>query len=89
MTWPAAFCTGVGVGLASYGGLWLTVRRMVRRPGGRGLLGLSWLVRFLLVALVFYALSREGTAMLLLGIGGLLLARWYLLVRLGGLGHGS
>ena len=33
MNWIAAVGAGVGLGLAYFGGLWLTVRGVVRRPG--------------------------------------------------------
>jgi F1F0 ATPase subunit 2 len=80
MTWFAASATGFGVGLVSFGGLWLTVRQLVRRPRRQFWLGVSGLARLLLIGLAFFALCREGPDMLLAGLGGLWLAR-YCLIR--------
>ncbi|HZT80694.1 MAG TPA: ATP synthase subunit I [Gemmataceae bacterium] len=84
MTWFAALATGVGLGLAYFGGLWLTVRHAAGRRGGALLLALSRFARLALAGLTFYALLREGTACALAGLLGLLLARWHLLSWLGG-----
>lgn len=88
MTWFAAITTGFGLGLASFGALWLTVRQLVCQPKWRVLMGASGLVRLFLVGLVLYALSCEGPDKLLAGVAGLWLARWCLLRKLGGVKHG-
>jgi F1F0 ATPase subunit 2 len=88
MSWAAAAVTGAGLGLTYFGGLWLTTRRLARGRGGRGLATLSWAARLALATAAFYALSREGVEPLLAGLGGLWLARGYLILRLGGPGGG-
>jgi F1F0 ATPase subunit 2 len=87
MNATTALTTGVGLGLVHFGGLWGTVRLLHRRDAAR-LLVLGQLTRFALAAAVFYGLSREGAAMVLLGLLGFWLARLTLLVCLGGPGHG-
>jgi len=82
MTWFAAITTGFGLGLASFGVLWLAVRRLVRLPQRRALIGASTFVRLFLVGIVMYALSREGPDKLLAGLTGLWLARWCLFLEL-------
>jgi N-ATPase, AtpR subunit len=99
MNWLVALTLGVGVGLAYFAGLWLTLRASLPNPaaagpvgirhhgGGRMLLGASYFARFALVAVVFAALSREGLGHVLLGLAGLLLARHWLIGQIGGIGH--
>jgi F1F0 ATPase subunit 2 len=84
MSWPAALITGLGLGLAFFGGLWLTVRRIARGRGRSGLLVASGLGRLALAGLVLGGLSREGAGPLLAGLGGVWLARWSLVRQLGG-----
>lgn len=85
MNWAAAASTGFGLGLAYFGGLWLSVRGLrcgsvsvVRFAAGR-------LARLALAAVTFFALLKSGgTAALLTGLAGLLAARSYLLREIGG-----
>jgi F1F0 ATPase subunit 2 len=86
MTWLVAATTGASVGIAYFGGLWLTVRRVAQGPRPI-LFVLSRVARLALVAGVFYGLSREGADMVLAGLSGLWLARWLLIRQLGGLSH--
>jgi hypothetical protein len=86
MNWVAAV-TGAGLGLAYFGSLWLSTRRLVQGRGGISPVG-RW-ARLALAAVTFCALGREGIGSLLSGLGGLWVAREYLLLRLGGAGHGS
>ena len=88
MTWLTAVTTGFGLGLASFGALWLTVRQLVSRPRRRILTGAGGLARLFLVGLVLYALSREGPDKLLAALAGLWLARSCLIRGLGGVRHG-
>jgi F1F0 ATPase subunit 2 len=81
MTWFAALTTGFGLGLASFGGLWLTVRQLVCRPRRRIVMGASGLARLFLVGVVLYALGRDSPDKLLAGLVGLWLARSCLLWR--------
>ncbi len=90
MTHALALTTGAGLGLTFFGGLWLTVRAFfLRKAQSRFLLGVSQLLRFVLVGLTLYGLSREGSDMLLAGLGGMWLARCWVLREVGGKGHGS
>jgi F1F0 ATPase subunit 2 len=81
MNWLAALGTGAGMGLAFYGGLWLTIRRLAAAPRVASWLGLSRAARLALVGLGLYALGREGIDMVLAGLAGLWLVRWYLVWR--------
>ncbi len=87
MNCAAAVTTGFGLGLVSFGSLWLTVGALVRRPRWRIVLGLLRVVRLLGVALVLYGLCREGAGMLLAGLAGMWLARTWLVWQVGGILH--
>jgi F1F0 ATPase subunit 2 len=83
-----ALIAGAGLGIVFYGGLWLTVRHLLRRPRGPVWLWLSNGIRLAVVGLSFYGIGREGPDKLVLGLGGLWLARWGLVHHLGGQRHG-
>ncbi len=83
-----AFTVGAVLGLLYFGGLWLTVCRLRWQPRWHVGLALSSGVRLALVGLTFYLLSRGGAGRLLAGLGGLWLARCYLIRHLGGSHHG-
>lgn len=70
----AGVAAGAAVGLAYFGGLLATVRRL-RRTGGAGLLPLSLLLRLLLAATVLVVLARWSPLALLVALGGLLSVR--------------
>ena len=89
MTWIAAGASGAALGLVYFGGLWLTVAGVVRRPSRVGWIPISGLVRFSILGLGLAALSRSGAGGLLAALSGLWLSRWYLLRRLGGLKNGG
>ncbi len=78
----AALSTGAGMGLAYYGGLWLTLGR-VERPARLSFVA-SWTARFTIVGLSFYMLTAQSIAFGIAALTGLLLARGYLLRNLGG-----
>ena len=85
MNWVVALCTGFGLGLAYFGGLWLNVRGL--RPQARSAVGFAAArtVRLGLAAVTFYALLETGgTLAVILGLAGLLAARWYLVRTIGG-----
>ena len=82
MNWAAAAGTGFGLGLAYFGGLWFGVRRLRRGEAARFAAG--WTARLALAAVTFYALLKAGgTAAVIAGLAGLLVARWYLLRTVG------
>lgn len=83
-----ALTTGFGLGLVSFGTLWLSVGELVRRPDRRVYVCASRIVPLFVVGVVFYGLSQDGIATLLTGLCGLWLARWSLIRRLGGTQHG-
>lgn len=89
MNGTMALMTGVSLGLAYFGGLWWTVSATLQTPRGRAWIAVSRLVRFLLCAVVFYALGRQGLGLLLAAVAGFWIARWHLLRRLGGTAHGN
>lgn len=87
MTWIAAMTTGAGLGLAFYGGLWLTVRQLVWKQRHKGFLVASGFVRLALVGLVLYGLGCEGVDKMVAGVTGLWLARGCLIRQLGEVRH--
>jgi F1F0 ATPase subunit 2 len=88
MTWMVAAGAGAGLGLAYFGGLWLTVRRVVSRRCGAAWIPLSSATRLLLLGLGFLFLSRQGAGAVLAALGGLWLSRAWLLRHVGGLRYG-
>jgi F1F0 ATPase subunit 2 len=88
VSWIVAVGAGTGLGLAYFGGLWLTVRRALCRPSGAALVPASGAVRLILLGAGLAALSRQGAGNLMAALGGLWLSRWFLIRRLGGLRHG-
>jgi F1F0 ATPase subunit 2 len=84
-----AACLGAGLGLAYFGGLWLTVQHLARRPRAAGLVALSRGLRLAGLGVAVYLLVRSAPGDLLAAAAGFWLARGYLLYRLGGAGHGE
>lgn len=79
-----AFVIGVALGLAFFGGLWVTLGRLrrVRHPG-LWMLG-SLLVRLTVILVGFWTLARmDGWRAILAGLAGMLLVRTVLQRRLG------
>lgn len=89
MSWIAAAGVGAGLGLAYFGGLWLTVRGVARRPRRAGWVPVFNLARLALLGAGLALLGRRGADSLLAAMGGLLLSRWFLIRELGGGGHGK
>jgi F1F0 ATPase subunit 2 len=87
MSWGAVV-VGAALGVAYFGGLWLTTRRLLGGRGGWWLLPLSRWLRLALAGAAFYALSLEGAGAVLSGLAGLWLARGWLIRLLGGPGDG-
>lgn len=85
MNWVAAASTGAGLGIVYYGGLWLTLRAVLSNSLGTGWLTISRAARLGVVGIGFYGLAQEGVALACAALAGLLLARWYLIRRLGGI----
>jgi hypothetical protein len=83
MNWAAAAGTGFGLGLAYFGGLWLSVRGL--RPGSTARPTAGRTARLALAAVTFYALVRSGgVTAAASGLVGLSLARWHLARSIGG-----
>jgi len=85
MNWVTAASTGAGLGIVYYGGLWLTLRAVLHHSLGTGWLTVSRAARLGLVGTSFYGLAQEGVALVGAALAGLLLTRWYLIRRLGGI----
>jgi hypothetical protein len=87
MNWATAAGMGFGLGLAYFGGLWLTLRRL--RQGGAVRLTIDRTARLGLAAVTFYALLKSGgITAAAFGLAGLSLARWHLVRSIGGTAHG-
>lgn len=84
MNWMMAITSGGLAGLIYFGGLWLTVRGVIDKQRGMGLILVSRLARMALFSAVFYWLSRRSAGQAMAGLGGFWSTRWYLLRRLGG-----
>jgi F1F0 ATPase subunit 2 len=83
-----AVITGIGLGLAYYGGLWLSLRNLLERRPSWPRFVLGQLARLGLAAVVFVALLRaDGPTGALLGLGGMLAARWWLTGKIGRAHH--
>jgi len=88
MNWSVALLTGLGLGFAYFGGLWLSVRTALRQRRGGWWMEVSRVGRMVLCAVVFYGLCREGIGAVLAALGGFGIARWHLL-SMGGEPHGK
>lgn len=89
MSWIIAGSAGAGLGLAYFGGLWLTIKSVVRQPRRAVWLPVAGLARLLLLGLGLAILCRQGSSSVVAGLGGLWFSRWYILRRFAGAGHGS
>ncbi len=89
MNWMIAMTSGALVGLIYFGGLWLTVREVVGKQRGAGLLLVSGLARMALFGAVFYWLSQRSAGQAMAGLGAFWSVRWCLLRRLGGGSNGK
>jgi F1F0 ATPase subunit 2 len=89
MTLILAVGAGAGMGLAYFGGLWLTVSRVVSRPSLAFLVPLASGIRLLLLGVGLIMLSRHGSGGILSALAGLWLARWFLVRQLGGTARGK
>lgn len=81
----SAWTTGFGIGLASVGGLWLTVRYSITCSQGLAALVASYVVRLSLTAAGFYAVSREAPELVVPALAGFWVARRVLIGRWGGI----
>jgi F1F0 ATPase subunit 2 len=84
MIWIAAVGAGAGLGLAYFGGLWLTVRGVVSRPARSALIPCGGAIRLALLGSCLMLLARQGAGMLVGALGGIWLSRWFLVRRLTG-----
>jgi F1F0 ATPase subunit 2 len=81
----SAWTTGFGIGLASIGGLWFTIRLALGRSNFAAVLAASQLLRVALTVAGFYAVSRESPGLILPALVGFWLARRVLINRWGGM----
>jgi hypothetical protein len=89
MNWAAAASTGFGLGLAYFGGLWLSVCGLRSDPGAAARFAAGRPVRLALAAVTFFALLKTGgTPAVFAAIAGLLAARWIVVREIGGNPHG-
>lgn len=87
MTLLLGFAAGIVLGLASFGGLWVTVHRAMEHRGAAAAILVSSLVRIALAGAVFFALTRIGAGAAVAGLCGLVLGRHALLRATGGIDH--
>jgi hypothetical protein len=79
---------GAGLGLAYFGGLWLTVRHLAQGRQAAGLVHLSRGLRLAGLGLAVLVLCKSAPGDLPPAAAGFWLARGYLLYRLGGVWRG-
>jgi F1F0 ATPase subunit 2 len=85
MNWAVAASTGFGLGLAYFGGLWLSVRALRSGSHSPTQFLVGRLGRLALATVTFYALLRTGGfGAVAVGLVGLLAARWSLVRTIGG-----
>lgn len=89
MTWILAAGVGAALGLAYFGGLWLTVSRALNCSKGAAWVPASGVLRLSLLAVGLALIGRGGPVSMLAALGGIWLARGYLVRRLGGVHHGA
>lgn len=89
MNWIFVLSAGAGLGVAYFGGLWLTVVGVVRQPPVAVLIPASGVARLILLGLGLAILARQGTGSILVALGGFWLSRWYMVRRIGGIRHGN
>lgn len=74
-----AATTGFGLGLAYFGGLWLSIRSLKYRWRSPARFAVGRGGRVALAGLVFFALLKTGGVVAVLaGLAGFVAARWYL-----------
>jgi hypothetical protein len=78
-----AATAGAGIGLAFFGGLWVSIRCAALNPGRRGMIVVSGVVRWMLAGFAFFIVSRAGAAAALAVLGGFWLVRSILILALG------
>ena len=88
MNWIGGFGAGAGLGVVYFGGLWLTVLGVMRRPSMAALVPASGAARLIVLGFGLAIVGRQGCAGILAALGGLWLSRWYLLRSIGGVRHG-
>lgn len=77
-----AICAGIALGWVYYGGLWLTLRRVMHwRQPGFGLL-FSLMLRLSLVAIGLYIVADGHWQRYIAAVPGLLTARWWWIRRI-------
>lgn len=84
MIWIAAIGAGAALGLAHFGGLWLTVRGVVDRPARSALVPYAGAIRLALLGSGLMLLARQGAGAMMAALGGIWLSRWFLLRRIAG-----
>lgn len=83
MNLSIALLAGVAIGLAFFGGLWVSVRCAVQMSRRRGMIVVCAALRWLLAGVSFFLISRAGAAALLAAFGGFWLTRSLLILRMG------
>lgn len=77
----APFAVGLVVGLAFFGGLWLTVRRLDRMKNPGPVIFLSSILRIALAMAAILWVSRDGLPAIGSCLAGFLLARFFLIKK--------
>lgn len=75
MGWALSIAVGLAVGLAYFGLLYRTVRMQLGDGSALSIIGL-YVLRLVVVGVVFWLLVQHGALSLLLGFGGFLMARF-------------
>lgn len=84
MNLTIALLAGVGIGLAFWGGLWVSIRCGLKSSRRPGLILACGAIRWSLAGLTFFLVSRAGTAAVLAAFGGFWLTRSLLILKVAG-----
>jgi hypothetical protein len=86
MIWITSVGAGAGLGLAYFGGLWLSIRGVISRPHRTAFFPFAGVLRLALLGWALMLLGRHGAGPLVGALGGIWLSRCFLLHRIAG-GH--
>jgi len=78
-----AATAGAGIGLAFFGGLWVSIRCTAPHRRRSGMIVVSGVVRWMLAGFSFFIVSRAGAAAALAALGGFWFVRSILILALG------
>lgn len=86
--WAVAFLGGGLLGLCYFGGLWLTLKKILEKRWPQRWLGVSLLVRLTVALTGFWAVARTDAGAFFFAVGGFFLVRIVLTRKIESKGEG-